>query len=560
MILCTGVFPSAGVARADDRIVERLQPLAGYVVESGPQGIVIDRGSSHGVNPGDVFSVLRPGAPLVHPATGQVIGRRDEKLALIKVVRAEAGYAVTVPLGRYRQVPLMRGQMVKRAAEQRLLFIDLDGHQRQAYSWYRDQTPHLQWDAYEAGRQPAVLGAVRQLARLGYDLYLLADGRQVQLFNADGELIGVRFARVPDPAAAESAASSTAGDAGGRYNLSTSERSRALTATYRQAATINGIAYSIDIGDVTGDGQSEVVFTDKERVYVYTLTPQGLKYRYRYQLSRWGTLMNVQIADIDGDRRGEILVNAMNEDEDGFSSFILGYKEGKYREIVTLVPYVLGVLGGFSVADGGFFVGQTFAEEVVYGNLVYRLQLQGDGVKTAEPFAVPLEFRLPGALFEDINHDGRRELCFMNAQNFLLVYQGGDRLWMSDERLGGSLNDTQVEVGTNKVSYTNKLDVPPPLRVVDVNGDRRLEVMVVRNTSAISTGLGEFGFLSKGGVVLLEYAGMGFALRPMTGELEGPVQGINVVENELLVAMVKRSDDLLKTTGDTYLLGFPLRQ
>ncbi|MEA1924226.1 MAG: hypothetical protein U9N63_16435, partial [Pseudomonadota bacterium] len=39
----------------------RFKPLSGYLVQVGPQGIVVDCGRKKGVAVGDLFAVLQPG-------------------------------------------------------------------------------------------------------------------------------------------------------------------------------------------------------------------------------------------------------------------------------------------------------------------------------------------------------------------------------------------------------------------------------------------------------------------------------------------------------------------
>ena len=54
--------------------VTRFQPLSGYLVQVGPQGVVVDCGHKKGVAVGDLFAVLQPSSPLIHPVTGQPMG------------------------------------------------------------------------------------------------------------------------------------------------------------------------------------------------------------------------------------------------------------------------------------------------------------------------------------------------------------------------------------------------------------------------------------------------------------------------------------------------------
>ena len=556
IIVCFTVFPSLVWGTGNE--LERFQPLEGYVVQASPREIIIDCGLQKGVRIGDLFTVVVSGPPLVHPTTGRVIGNREQKVSVLKVLRVDNSYAVALPLGRYARVPVLRGQQVRRFTSQRLLFIDADGQQMESYSRLKALLPQLTWEEYAVGlRYRAAINPITNLRSLGYDLYMIADRRRLTIFNGDLDLITT----MPTAALRRRVSGQSTGvaTAGGAYGLSTADREKALVSSYRKAGEINLVVKSLDMGDVTGDRLPEVVFTNGEKIYVYTLTANGLKYRYRYAFSKWGTLANIQVADVDGDRRKEIIVNSFKETEDGFSSFIIGYRNNKFQLLAQGVPYVMGVIGGDSVSQkGAYFLGQAFADEEIFGQQVYRLRLRNGKVKSGDGFAVPQGFRLVGAVYDDVNGDGRRELCFINKQSYLEIYAGSERLWVSDQRLGGSLHDLQIELGTARISTTEKIPINPPLRTVDTDGDGVKELLVVKNTSSISTAVGEYGFLSRGSVAMVKKSGTGYSVFKLTGTVDGPIQSLNVLGKELFVTMVKRGEDLLKTTGDSYLLSFPL--
>ena len=83
-------------------------------------------------------------------------------------------------------------------------------------------------------------------------------------------------------------------------------------------------------------------------------------------------------------------------------------------------------------------------------------------------------------------------------------------------------------------------------------------MLVVKNTSSISTAVGEYGFLSRGSIHMVKKAGTGYSVLTLTGTVDGPIQSLNVLGKELFVTMVKRGEGLLKVAGDSYLLSFPL--
>ncbi len=548
--------PSGAVAPA-----ARFSPLSGYLVQAGPQGLLIDCGRRKGVEIGDLFVVLQPGGPpLVHPVTGKPMGVQERRLATLKVVRVEADYSICRPLRRYLQVPLRRGLPVRRFALMAALFIDLNGNGAALFSRVREMLSGLDWADYNLGlryrdslRRPGGPGA------LGFDLYVVNQGPELTFYNGDQELVGAWPAELFSAAGTTTRKRPGSGSAGGKYTMSTEDASQVVLSRYRTMDKIRLVVKGVDAGDLDGDGTTEIVFTDGEKIFVYRVTPEGLKFRYRYLFDKWGSIVNISVGDIDGDRRDEIIVNIFKETEDGFSSFVLGVRNGHYQRLVEHVPFVMGLLGGRSVADRGcLFVGQGFAAETLFGGKVYLLKYAGDKVLSQEKFAVPQGFTLPGALYADVNHDGRRELCFINPNNFLEIYRGDKRLWMSDERLGGSLLDVQYEVGTAKVSYTEKRQICSPMRFLDVDGDGRRELVVCDNKSGMSTSFGDYGFLSQGYVKMVRNTGTGFMVAEVTGRIGGPIQGMLPLGSELVVAMVKRGEDLLKQSGSTFLLAFPL--
>ena len=538
----------------------RFKPLSGYLVQVGPQGIVVDCGRKKGVAVGDLFAVLQPGPPLIHPVTGRPMGVQERLVASLKVMRVEADYAICRPLKRYLRVPLRRGSLVKRFDEMAALFIDLNGNGIELFSRIREELPQLDWADYGVGlqhrnslRRPGGPGA------MGYDLYVVNEGRNLTFYNGDQELV-VAWNAAQFSNQDSSTAGGSAGKAKkGKYGLSTSSAGKAILTKYRQMAKVNLVVKGMDVGDLDNDGISEMVFTDGEKIYVYQMTERGLKYSYRYYFEQWGTIVNLQVSDITGDRRDEILVNTFNETEDGFSSFVIAKVKGKYRIIADNIPFVIGLLGGHSVADKEvYFVGQGFAEEELFSNTVSRLEFKRGKVSSTKRFSVPTGFTLPGAVYGDVNNDGVRELCFINKNNFLEIYQGSKRLWLSDERLAGSLQNVQYEVGTEKVSYTEKRQISAPMRIYDIDGNGAKEILLIDNKSGMSTSFGEYGFLNQGNIKMIRHSASGFDVQKVTGAIGGPVQGLQIVKDELICAMIKRGEDILKISGNTYLLAFPL--
>ncbi len=539
----------------------RFSSLSGYLVQAGPQGVVIDCGRKKGVAVGDLFAVLQPGPPLVHPVTGRPLGVQERLVASLKVIRVEPDYAICQPLNRYLRIGLRRGSLVKRFAQMAAVFIDLNGNGIDIFSRVRESLPQLNWADYGVGlRLRQTLNRPGALGAMGYDLYVVNQGPKLTFYNGDQELVAAwNSDRFATPAGSTAAAVRKNSEAAGKYGLSTDAQDQVLLSHYREMAKVTLVVKGMDVGDLENDGRPEIVFTDGEKIYVYEINSKALKYKYRYHFDRFGSIINIQVGDITGDHKDEIIVNTFKETEDGFSSFVVAKKGGKFQIVADHIPFVMGLLGGHSVADKGVhFVGQGFAQETLFGGQVSRLKFVEGKVKSTARFTVPLGFALPGAVYADVNNDHVKELCFINSNNFLEIYQGSKRLWVSEERLAGSLQNVQYEVGTEKISYTEKRQISSPLRVYDIDGDGVRDLLVTDNESEMSTAIGDYGFLNKGDVKMIKSTGRGFVIRKVTGIIDGPLQGLQIIDGELVCAMVKRGEDLLKLSGTTYLLAFPL--
>ncbi len=538
------------------------KPVSGYLVQTGTAGVIIDCGQRKGVSIGDLFAVLERGKPLIHPVTGQTLGTREKVKIVLKVIRVEADYSICHPLKRYFGVIPTPGSPVKRFAVMPALFIDLNGTGIELFSRLRDALPQLSWADYKTGLKLQQTLQNGGPARLGYDFYVVNQGLNLTLYNGDNGLIrtiDTRQFSSPEGTAHNPEQKRLREKSNGRYRFSTTDSDNLLLTQYRQIAKLNLVVKSLSTGDLDNDGQPEIVFTDGENIYIYQISDHGLKYKYRYHFNKWGSIINVVVGDISGDHRAEIMVNVFKESEDGFSSFVISENLGKYRIQQDNIPFIMSLLGGRSVADKGvYFVGQGFAEKEFYDHQVAQLELKNNKVSSRGKFSVPAGFTLPGALYCDINNDRIKELCFINRQNFLEIYQGRRRLWISSERLAGSLQSVQYEVGTPRVSYTEKRSINPSLISYVVNSNGAKELLLIDNESDMSTAVGEYGRLNKSHIKTLRSNGKDFTLQKMTGQLSGSIQGLQIVNGELLCAMVKRGDDLMKLTGSTCLLAFPL--
>jgi hypothetical protein len=80
------------------RVVERLEAffprVEGVVVTAEHKQVYLDLGTATGVRPGMELSVFREGDEFKHPLTGQVLGRLEEDVGMIKVIEVRENYSI----------------------------------------------------------------------------------------------------------------------------------------------------------------------------------------------------------------------------------------------------------------------------------------------------------------------------------------------------------------------------------------------------------------------------------------------------------------------------------
>ena len=98
LLAATTMLPLTASALYDE-LVRDFKPVSGIVIMPIKNEFLIDLDASRGITVGDVFAVVQPGEPIIHPETKQVIGSLDEVKGFLQVTRVKSGYSYAHPLG-----------------------------------------------------------------------------------------------------------------------------------------------------------------------------------------------------------------------------------------------------------------------------------------------------------------------------------------------------------------------------------------------------------------------------------------------------------------------------
>ncbi|MBX6422490.1 FG-GAP-like repeat-containing protein [Thermosulfurimonas sp. F29] len=574
------------LAALPPEIKSDLSPLSALVIGVDGNRVILDKGRIQGVRLGDLFTIYRKGQPVVHPETKKVLGYLKKPVALAEVVQVEENFATARILSRSGEFPVPTPAI--RYGDIKILLVAQNRRLAEKYLPELESVLSRSRILYEPQR---TLGALspQDLSREGVNLVLYLEEGALRLYSPRLNLLRVYTlpevapspARTTLPSAAPSSqmvpspltaspyrksapsvttpvqpvsrpeilpqAPPSAQSAPSRYPYTTLGYTRPQVPRFRRVGRLPQVVADFEIGDLNGDGIPEVVYLTPKALYVARY--QGaLLAQYRFR--GFGKVLNFSLGP-----RGWIALNIYQEGE-GLRSELLHFTDGALKPEIKGINLILSFVDFNGDGRNDTLLGQTFDEENFFGPRVYVLSRKGNKITYREPLTVPTGFRLIGAAFADLDGDGYLETIFINRGHKLAVYRYTQKLWVSTQKVGGSLYGIKVRVGPYRQTYMETIPAEVNFLVRDLNGDGRPEVLLVANHSAHHDLLPGFPAYTSGEVMVLSYSTTGFELRPFSGGFEGPLQGLGIVDSELLVVLTKGNP--FTQEGESYLLALPL--
>jgi TolB-like protein len=256
----------------------------------------------------------------------------------------------------------------------------------------------------------------------------------------------------------------------------------------------------MDVADVDGDGQLDVVLADNRKVYAYRLINNRLSEFAVVEMPARSKIHAVSLGDLDNNGRAEVYISAA-DDHDPHS---WGYEwNGSSLEIILdNIPWYIRVLN--IPGEGPVLTGQRGGKDSLLLAGIYRLMKNGIAVIPEKRIAMPDYVNLFEFAMADVNGDGAHEVVAINTADRLYVIRpDGSVLWVSDEFYGGTsryigedydlvgrtgidINSTSSSDVIGKEGSGKRLYIPSRIVIMDVNGDGNDDVVVNKNLSLAS--------------------------------------------------------------------------
>ncbi|MGE4580333.1 MAG: FG-GAP repeat domain-containing protein [Desulfuromonadales bacterium] len=478
-LFATLCFSLPALAGLSEDLGRDFASLSGYVIMPVDGEYLIDLDASRGVAVGDLFSVVVPGEPIVHPVTKEVMGTLDEVKGLLRVTRVKGGYSYARPVSGGEG--LKAGDAIRRYENVRATFRDYAGGGEDFFVQLKAAAPALEWQAYDAAQASRPPRADEQ-GHNDADLYFI--------LQADGLVVrGPDFAPIhayPLDAPLPKAAAATPAPVALSTPTPAPVSAPALvvappptTAAIVRNATpdqqglwygpdIQGRPVGVAVADFDGDGQQEVA------VALPTSIQVGRNVQGTYQpvaevdLGLGQSVLTIDALDLNGNGRPEIYLTAVRDDM--LMSRVVEWQGGGFKMVDKHLPWYLRTVT--LPGEGRVLLGQRRGDTSTdYSGPIFRLRFEKGDWKAGEALSLPKGVSLFGFTpFTGAN--GEELVALLKTTGKLVVLsKKGKTLWESEALYGGSeIYAERPDPMSDPILKTPRYVFIPPRLEVDGQG------------------------------------------------------------------------------------------
>ncbi|MBE9573282.1 MAG: VCBS repeat-containing protein [Proteobacteria bacterium] len=314
----------------------------------------------------------------------------------------------------------------------------------------------------------------------------------------------------------------------------------------------------MDIGDVDGDGQNEMVCIDNRRLYIYKWR-QGRFAEIKRIKGRWSpNYVWVDVADLNGNGRAEIYVS--NLTHSGAGSLIMEWQGNQLVTLASGLRWFLRVID--HPVKGKILIGQKRSVGSGFTPGIHILKMQNSRVVEAGILELSHRATVFNFALGDIAGQGETNTVLLSKNDHLfLLDEGGKELWRSSDYFGGSL----LYIIDN-VPVGRELHFTPRILLTDLDANGQFEVAVCKNLE-LSRGLMEnIRFYQDGELHFLTWDGSILSTAMKTIKFSGAATDYQIkdVDNdgqlELVIISVKEGWRFLGKTGKSTVIILELEE
>lgn len=490
-----------------DELLSYFPVINGKVLKVENEGLILDKGSSNGLKKGQRVTLFEETVSLLHPVTGQIIGKAEKTLGVAEIVSVEKESALA---------KVIEGKVSKNQKEEiqfkiprskiKILFAQGDTEWAIGEAYYRELKDSQRFELIDA---PVNVVEINQLLKepKGADILLfLRSAKKNGSLILTQEVYWIKDSKQLTSSRVE-LSSLVLNELRRKYaSLIVPEGHTLLS--YRLSRGINRIA----VGNITGKESVQILIASDSEVSLYSLD-LDLKQIDSFKIPVSGDIIWFDIGDIDKDGVDEI-VFSLKSGNSVFSS-IIKWSSGRFNEISRLNDFFLRVYDGK-------LIGQAFSPSLGFDGEIFYIKPQSSGYDKIEVLRLPVKANIYDFyVFGEIVYK-------WEDTGFLVVYdKKGVPLWRSNEPLGFG---TQFEKQTGIAELSlGKWNVHSRIKAV-ANG-----IVVIEKKPLVDfVNISLLGYRSSK-LKLLQWTGIGMEEVDITEEMSGEILDYSLSGDRLYV-------------------------
>jgi TolB-like protein len=355
------------------------------------------------------------------------------------------------------------------------------------------------------------------------------------------------------------------GQATGMISPIITSQATGTTQGFSKTQNISLMLRGMDVGDVDGDGQLDVVLADKQNIYAYHLHNNRLIEFGSVKMPARSKIHAISLGDIDSNGRAEIYISAA--DDYNPHSWAYEWDGSGFTMVLEDIPWYIRVL--HRKAEGPVLFGQRGGKDSLLLAGIFRLLQNNTGVMPQERIVMPDYVNLFDFALADVTGDGAEEIVAINrADRLYVVKPNGAVLWVSDEFYGGTSRyigedyDLVGRVGLDIDSQSSsdvigkegsgkRLYLPSRIIVMDVNGDGRDDIIVNKNLSSASRHIENYKRYKTGEIYAMTWNGIALTDLWQTKKIDGYIPDFQFLHLPTAENRAKLFVGLVLSTGWT---------
>ncbi len=533
-----GVEEYTSIDQLATEIVSYFPKVQGEVKAVDGDHLTVALGTKDGLMPGMELTLWRDGKEIIHPVTGEVIGRAEVSVGSAEVLSLSDTSATVVmreraldpkPGDKARITPKKinlailpvradRPEIIRSLTERlndtgRFALLDgakaaefLRGKKQRDDSLIREMSKAFSLDVIAAvGIYPSEGGKILVTTRL----YYADEARSLDTIVAMIDLKSKKDAF---------------GDMKPYFMPMSVEKSN-----------ITDLAFDAQLfaaADLEGNGEMEYVFSDGARLRIFRQSATGWHEEWKEPKATAGNEtqhINLDVADINGDGRSQIFVTEMRNGK--VVSYAVEWRDGAYQKIADL-PGFLRVIRYPGM--GKILIGQDYDPKTFYTGPPRRYEWTNGKYALGEEISLPSGVGLYGFVFADVGESSPL-LVALADKDRLAVYSKDTPIWRSEEvyqsvgiTVTKPITDA-VSVVSESVSEAQKVRIAGRVLALDVNGDGKDEIIVVKNIGNVFLGIGTY---TKADIISLGWTGARLEQRWIVKDVQGSVPDFQIIPRQ----------------------------